>query len=114
MEPIAYKLMPTLKSCQNSWHIFSQTRFAIYLLYPAYPQLECRLHVSLLVIADKTSILTSPSSDYADRMRSLNLPLRLLTENEIFRLSVWNNPTNETSKGSDLIGNTERTLLEAR
>ena len=47
-------------------------------------------------------------------MRSLNLPLRLLTENEIYRLSVWNNPTNETSKGGDLVGNTERTLLEAR
>ncbi|KAF8798204.1 hypothetical protein BYT27DRAFT_7178838 [Phlegmacium glaucopus] len=52
------------------------------------------------------------SIHHADRMRSLNLPLRLLTENEIFRLSVWNNPTNETSKGSDLISNTERTLLE--
>lgn len=47
-------------------------------------------------------------------MRSLNLPLRLLIEDEIFRLSVWNNPINETSKGSDLVGNTERTLLEAR
>jgi phosphatidylinositol 4-kinase len=40
--------------------------------------------------------------------------LRLLTENEIFRLSVWNNPTNETNKGSDLVGNTERTLFEVR
>lgn len=46
-------------------------------------------------------------------MPSLNLPLRLLTENEIFRLSVWSNPTNETSKGNDLIGNSERTLFEA-
>ena len=53
-------------------------------------------------------------SDHAVRMRGLNLPLRLLTENEIFRLSVWNNPTNETSKGADLVGNTERTLFEAR
>ena len=45
-------------------------------------------------------------------MRSLNLPLRLLTENEIFRLSVWGNPTNDTKKGGDLVGNTERTLLD--
>ncbi|EDR14914.1 uncharacterized protein LACBIDRAFT_187897 [Laccaria bicolor S238N-H82] len=45
-------------------------------------------------------------------MRSLNLPLRLLTENEIFRLSVWMNPSNDPKKGSDLVGNTERTLLE--
>lgn len=45
-------------------------------------------------------------------MRSLNLPLRLLTENEIFRMSVWGNPTNDARKGGDLIGGTERTLLE--
>ncbi|PPQ98140.1 hypothetical protein CVT26_003184 [Gymnopilus dilepis] len=49
---------------------------------------------------------------YAERMRTLNLPLRLLTENEIFRLSVWVNPTNDGRKGGDLIGNTERTLLD--
>lgn len=47
-------------------------------------------------------------------MRTLNLPLRLLTENEIFRLSVWVNPTNDGRKGGDLIGNTERTLLDVR
>lgn len=45
-------------------------------------------------------------------MRSLNLPLRLLTENEIFRMSVWGNPTNDAKKGADLLGSTERTLLE--
>lgn len=54
----------------------------------------------------------SRSTYYASRMRSLNLPLRLLTENEIFRLSVWMNPANDPKKGSDLVGNTERTLLE--
>ena len=53
----------------------------------------------------------NPLSDHAVRM---HLPLRLLTKNEIFRLCVWNNPTNEVSKGSDLVGNTERTLFEAR
>jgi phosphatidylinositol 4-kinase A len=68
-------------------------------------------------IFGQTIILTNPPtlpSDHADRMRSLNLPLRLLTENEIFRLSVWSNPMYEISKGNDLVGNTERTLLEAR
>jgi len=45
-------------------------------------------------------------------MRNLNLPLRLLTENEISRLSVWGNPTNDAKKGADLVGNTERTLLD--
>ncbi|KAF9564367.1 hypothetical protein CPC08DRAFT_705318 [Agrocybe pediades] len=61
------------------------------------------------------SSLSNPrtTSYFADRMRSLNLPLRLLTENEIFRLSVWGNPANDARKGGDLVGNTERTLLDA-
>jgi len=114
--PIAYKLIPTLKFCQNFWSIFSQTQFAVYLLYPAYPRVECRLQVGLVFFLTNLSNLRSynPPSDYAVRMRSLNLPLRLLTENEISRLSVWNNPTNETTKGSDLVGYAERTLLDAR
>ena len=111
--PIACKLMPISKFCRNFWSIFSQTQFAVYLLYPAYPKVECRLQVGRIKFFWQISPYTS-SPDHAVRMRSLNLPLRLLTENEIFRLSVWNNPTNETSRGSDLVGNTERTLLEAR
>ena len=45
-------------------------------------------------------------------MANLNLPLRLLIEHEIFRLSVWGNPTNDTRKSPDLIGSTERTLVD--
>ncbi|KAF9475060.1 hypothetical protein BDN70DRAFT_996680 [Pholiota conissans] len=62
------------------------------------------------------SSLSSPrltSTHYAERMRNLNLPLRLLTENEIFHISVWGNPTNDTRKGSDIVGSAERTILEA-
>ena len=114
MEPIAYKSMPTLKFYQNFWNIFSRTQFEVYLLYPVYPQVECRLNVRLLDAFNKRARLQALPSDHVDRMRSLNLPLRLLTEDEIFRLSVWNNPTNETSKGSDLVGHTERTFLEVR
>ncbi|PPQ71810.1 hypothetical protein CVT24_006200, partial [Panaeolus cyanescens] len=55
----------------------------------------------------------SVSTYYAERMRTLNLPLRLLTENEIFRLSVWGNPTSDSRKAADLVGSTERTLLES-
>jgi len=47
---------------------------------------------------------------YATRVANLNLPLRLLIENEIFRLSVWGNPTNDGRKSPDLVGTTERTL----
>lgn len=34
----------------------------------------------------------------------MNHPLRLLTENEIFRLNVWTNPTNDPKRGTDVIG----------
>ncbi|KAJ6502153.1 hypothetical protein C8R45DRAFT_975566 [Mycena sanguinolenta] len=52
----------------------------------------------------------SRSSQYVSRLRSLNQPLKLLVENEIFRLTVWANPTNDPKRGTD---HTERGLLEA-
>ena len=52
--------------------------------------------------------------DYATRLRSINLPLRLLTENEVFRLMVWANPTNDPKRGSDQVGTTLATLFEVR
>ncbi|KAJ7172099.1 hypothetical protein C8R46DRAFT_1258016 [Mycena filopes] len=50
------------------------------------------------------------SSQFAAKLRSLNHPLKLLVENEIFRLSVWANPANDPKRGVD---HTERGLLEA-
>ena len=44
----------------------------------------------------------------------MNLPLRLLTENEIFRLTVWANPTNDPKRGTDHSGTAAATLLEVR
>ncbi|THU88594.1 hypothetical protein K435DRAFT_821590 [Dendrothele bispora CBS 962.96] len=41
------------------------------------------------------------SSYYASRLRDINQPLRLLVDNEIFRLTVWANPTNEPKRGLD-------------
>ncbi|KAJ7047187.1 hypothetical protein C8F04DRAFT_987659 [Mycena alexandri] len=52
----------------------------------------------------------SRSSQFVAKLRSLNHPLKLLVENEIFRLSVWANPTNDPKRGVD---HTERGLLEA-
>ncbi|KAJ4475685.1 hypothetical protein J3R30DRAFT_3735539 [Lentinula aciculospora] len=43
-------------------------------------------------------------TDYASRLREINHPLRLLVENEIFRLNVWANPMNEPKRGVDHIG----------
>ncbi|KAG6889834.1 hypothetical protein C0995_014311 [Termitomyces sp. Mi166 len=55
-----------------------------------------------------------PSRDsyYANRLRSINHPLRLLTENEMMRLSVWNNPTNDPKRGNDHIGTIGAAMLD--
>lgn len=39
--------------------------------------------------------------------------LQLLVENEVARLSVWANPLNNSSRGSDFIGSLSRSLTEA-
>lgn len=38
--------------------------------------------------------------------------LRLLVENEILRLNVWNNPTNDPKRGVDSIGAVEKTMTD--
>ena len=38
--------------------------------------------------------------------------LRLLVENEILRLNVWNNPTNDPKRGPDSTGTVERTMSD--
>ncbi|KXN92250.1 Phosphatidylinositol 4-kinase stt4 [Leucoagaricus sp. SymC.cos] len=50
--------------------------------------------------------------DYSARLRDLSTPLRLLTESELFRLSVWINPTNDSKRSTDLVGATERGLID--
>jgi hypothetical protein len=49
---------------------------------------------------------------YVSRLKSINHPLRLLVENEIFRLAVWANPSNEAKRGTDHVGTSERNMLE--
>ncbi|KAF8077714.1 hypothetical protein FPV67DRAFT_1462774 [Lyophyllum atratum] len=50
---------------------------------------------------------------YSNRLRNINQPLRLLTENEMTRLAVWANPTNDPKRGGDQIGTVASTMLEA-
>ena len=38
--------------------------------------------------------------------------LRLLVENEILRLNVWNNPTNDRKHGTNNIGTVEKTMTD--
>jgi phosphatidylinositol 4-kinase A len=44
------------------------------------------------------------ASYYASRLRDVNQPLRLLVEDEIFRLNVWANPTSDPKRGTDHVG----------
>ena len=38
--------------------------------------------------------------------------LRLLVENEIHRLNVWNNPTNDPKRGVDSVGTIEKSMTD--
>ncbi|KAJ8087995.1 phosphatidylinositol-4- kinase [Marasmius tenuissimus] len=54
--------------------------------------------------------LTSRNAYYAGRLKEMNHPLRLLVENELFRLSVWANPANDPKRGADHVSSvTEHT-----
>ncbi|KAI0032206.1 hypothetical protein K488DRAFT_50373 [Vararia minispora EC-137] len=50
---------------------------------------------------------------YVSRVSALGLPLRLLVENELYRLSVWDNPANDVKRHADYVPATERTMTEA-
>jgi len=52
-------------------------------------------------------------SDHVSHLRSINTPLKLLVENEIYRLSVWTNPTNDPRRGVDQLGSTERQTTDS-
>lgn len=45
-------------------------------------------------------------------MKGANRLLRLLVENEIFRLTVWDNPSNDVKRGLDPIGSMERVMVD--
>lgn len=52
--------------------------------------------------------------EYLASLKNINLPLRLLVENEIFRLTVWSNPANEAKRGADHIVSIEKTMVDVR
>ena len=53
-------------------------------------------------------------SDYVSHLKSLNQLLRLLVENELFRLSVWQNVMNDVKQSTDHVGALEKTLFDVR
>ncbi|KAI6045569.1 hypothetical protein EDC04DRAFT_2888588 [Pisolithus marmoratus] len=55
----------------------------------------------------------SPSQlSYVAYLKNINHPLKLLVENEITRLTVWANPSNDSRRGTDHHSITERSMLE--
>ncbi|KAG8904073.1 phosphatidylinositol-4- kinase [Tulasnella sp. 403] len=54
----------------------------------------------------------SRAPDYSARQKSLNNLLRLLVENEISRLNVWSNPTNDVRRGPDHVVAAERSYVD--
>jgi hypothetical protein len=50
--------------------------------------------------------------EYFSQLQSINTLLRLLVENEIFRLNVWNNPSND-KRSADQTSGIERNFTEA-
>ncbi|EKM55298.1 uncharacterized protein PHACADRAFT_255820 [Phanerochaete carnosa HHB-10118-sp] len=55
----------------------------------------------------------SRSSYYKNLLKNQNAPLRLLIENEMFRLTVWANPTNDSKRGGDHVGTVERVMMDS-
>ncbi|CAE6500527.1 unnamed protein product [Rhizoctonia solani] len=66
-------------------------------------------HVTSSLQLDKSS---SRSPEYLSKHRSQNSLLKLLIENEIARLRVWANPTNDLKRGQDYLSNSERSLTD--
>ncbi len=73
---------------------------------PSQPSRRCR---DILLVPE-----LSPSADYVASLANLSLPLRLLVENEVFRLTVWTNPANDPKRGTDHICALEKTMLDVR
>lgn len=55
---------------------------------------------------------TSMNPTYISRLKTHSLPLKLLVENEIYRLSVWLNPVSDPKRGVDHPSNLERSMTD--
>ncbi|TDL24976.1 atypical/PIKK/PI4K protein kinase [Rickenella mellea] len=57
-------------------------------------------------------VSTTRMPEYVTRLKNVNRLLRLLVDNEIYRLRVWSNPMNDPKRGVDHVGFTERGMVE--
>ncbi|KAI9508312.1 hypothetical protein F5148DRAFT_1275830 [Russula earlei] len=54
----------------------------------------------------------SMNSTYVSRIKTHSVPLKLLVENELYRLSVWANPVSDAKRGVDYSTNLERSMTD--
>ncbi|KAG8721515.1 phosphatidylinositol-4- kinase [Ceratobasidium sp. 394] len=66
-------------------------------------------HVTSSLQPDRVA---SRSPAYLTKHRAQNSLLKLLIENEISRLRVWANPTNDPKRGADYLSNSERSMAD--
>lgn len=102
--------MLTLKSYQNFWSTYRRTVFKHSVPYPACPPHGLPFNLVSPSLHFKATHLFPVV--YAARLKSINHPLRLLVENEIYRLTVWANLISDPKRGSDHHNNVERGMLE--
>lgn len=109
---IEFKSMRMSKCSPNSCRICKQIQSVIPSLFQVSRHRNSRLELLVnYYLRLRDYVLTFALAVYASRVRDINQPLRLLVENEIFRLNVWANPMNEPKRGTDHIG---MTLVEVR
>lgn len=51
---------------------------------------------------------------YLDQLKHRNQLLRVLVEDEIYRVGVWANPMNDAKRGTDHVVTTDRSMTEVR
>ncbi|TFY82561.1 hypothetical protein EWM64_g1445, partial [Hericium alpestre] len=67
----------------------------------------------LSCIQNDSARLAHHISTYVARLKNVSTPMRLLIENEMYRLSVWGNPVNDPKRGQDYVMALERTMVES-
>ncbi|KAH9071165.1 hypothetical protein EDB83DRAFT_2366879 [Lactarius deliciosus] len=69
-----------------------------------------RLAHAVSSLGQTQATLMNPT--YVSRLKAHSIPLKLLVENEVYRLTVWSNPVNDLKRGGDHPSYLERSMTE--
>ncbi len=113
MGQTACRSMQISNFCQSSCPTCKLIRSEVSLLSRA---LHLRTRPRNLLVRSVCTIReVTPSNfltEYIAALKNITLPLRLLVENEVFRLTVWTNPANDPKRGLDHVCQLEKTMLD--